>query len=73
MPTIYHYLDCYMQNDLDGFPTSTYKIDVDEGVLNQIVTQLNKYYYRVEQVQETNGQAVMPLTIWLKSNPSFIG
>ena len=54
-------IDCYTSNDLDGFPTSTYKVDIPEGELDAALLELSKFFSEVREVTETNGQSIRSL------------
>ena len=75
------YIDCYTTNDLEGFPTSTYKVDIPENELDAALLELSKYFTEVREVTETNGQAKCSMKTWktwnqpevkLKPNPDAI-
>ena len=65
------FLDCYAipqgeKGHLDGFPESTFEIDVSDELLNHIVKFLALYFAEVREVEVTNGQAILPLTEFSK-------
>ena len=62
------YLDCHMKNDLDGHPSMTYMIDVNNVMVKQAIAMLDRYYDNVEIVMETQGQSPVLLSAFLLSN-----
>lgn len=62
------YLDCYTEGDLDGHPTSTYLVDVNDAIVKQAATMLKRQYDRVEKVDKTEGQSALLLSAFLIAN-----
>lgn len=75
------YIDCYTSNDIDGFPTATYKVDISEDEIDDALLELSKYFTEIREVNETNGQVKQSMKNWktwndpptrLKSKPHII-
>lgn len=54
------YLDCYMQGDPEGFPTTTYAMP-SGYYWRSVAANALKYFDRIELVRETNGRSPRPL------------
>lgn len=73
-------LDCYGQHDIPGHPTSTFIIDLEPDLidLNGVITELLKYYNRINKIESDNnnsseGQSPQLLSLFLEENPSMMG
>ena len=62
------YLDCYTQGDLEGHPSTTYMIDVNDPMTKQAITMLKNYYERVDVVEKTQGQSPLLLSVFMFDN-----
>ena len=60
------YLDGYASErtveKLDGFPESTFEIDIAEPKLSEVLDKLSLYFYELREVEKSNGQAIQPLS-----------
>ena len=62
------YLDCCMDSDLEGHPSMTYTIDVNNEMVKQAIAMLDRHYDNVEIVMTTQGQSPVLLSAFLLSN-----
>ena len=61
------YLDCYAvpqgaKGHIEGFPESTFHVDLADERKDKILSQLSCYFALIQEVEETNGQAIVPLS-----------
>ena len=64
------YLDCYMQNDLPGCPSTTLIVDTPDIKLESLLHRLLNYFDRVQYGNSANAPPI-PLTLFLLQNPYF--
>ena len=62
------YLDCYTEGDLDGHPSMTYMIDVDDPMTKEAITMLRRHYDKVDIVEQTHGQSPILLSAFILAN-----
>ena len=63
------FLDCYMESDLEGFPTATYEIDIASIPAKLVIEGIKEHFDSVKVVKVSNGQAIQSMR---KSFPDLV-
>ena len=61
------YIDAYSipkgeKGHIDGFPENTYAIDLEGEDFNKVMAELTPHFAEMRFVNQTNGQAIIPLS-----------